>query len=83
MGGAFILTLSRATVAEHRDGVPTGTRWGPGTVTIRDGVASLRVNDLVAQSMPATTYAKTGRGTYEVPHSSDEHTMWLVTRKGG
>lgn len=81
MAGNYLLQLGRARVTEHRDGAPTGRKWGPGTFTIRDGVAQLTVG-ADHMTMAARTYTKAGR-TYTVPCTDDPALAWVVARKGG
>lgn len=52
--GAYTMAMSRATATEYRDGQPTGRKWGPGTVTVRNGLAQVKVGSGVVATMPAT-----------------------------
>lgn len=84
MAGAYVLTLSRAHVAERVAGQPTGRTWGPCTLAIRDGVAVLRrpSTDAVLAEMPAGTYVRNSSASYTVV-GTDGTTEWAVRRRGG
>jgi len=82
MAGAYRLALSRATVEVlDADGATIATH-GPGTVTLRDGVAQLKVGGSVVTSMPATDVERAGaRNRYTI--AGTDGTSWLVSKKCG
>lgn len=82
MAGAYQLTLSRATVTELRDGEPTGRKWGPGTVTIRDGVARMRVSSAEVATMPASTFTRHSARSWTIPDQGGSVT-WSVAKSCG
>lgn len=82
MGGAYQLTLSRATVVEVRDGEPTGRTWGPGTVTIRDGLARMRVSSVEVASMPANTFVRISSRSWTI-HEHEGTVTWQVAKSCG
>lgn len=64
--GAYQLAQSRAMATEYRDGEPTGRKWGPGTITVRNGLAQVKTGAGVVASMPGVA-------------SRDAAGRWVVT----
>lgn len=92
--GAYSMALSRAIATEHRDGKPTGRTWGPGTITVRNGLAQVKVGNGVVASMPGVA-TREPSGDWVVT-ATDQltaealdagavplGTTWVVTRKCG
>lgn len=92
MSGAYQLAMSRATATEHHDGVPTGRTWGPGTVTVRGGVAVVKQGHQ-RHTVAAGTPVREHSGRYVVPITAGpatdtaeavpEGTTWVVTKSCG
>lgn len=92
--GAYTLAISRATATEYRDGEPTGRKWGPGTVTVRNGLAQVKLGSGVVATMPATA-ARNAAGQWVVTATAEvtadalhadtvpEGTTWVVTKSCG
>lgn len=86
MAGAYQLTLSRTTITEVRDGEPTGQVWRSATVTIRDGMARVKVAGVEVASMPASTFTRNSSRSWTIPGdegAGDEGTNWQVAKSCG
>lgn len=77
------LALSRALVsAKDPQGRPTGATYGPGTLSVRSGLATITVGGRVVATLTATTVERHGQNRYTV-HGTDGAGSWDVRRKGG
>jgi hypothetical protein len=84
VASGYQLALNRAEVAEHVLGKPTGRTWGPGTLAVRNGMATLRRHGsgVAVASLPSADYQRHSSVSYTII-GSDGATTWVVRRRGG
>lgn len=77
------LALARALVAvKDAHGRPTGATYGPGTLSVRGGQATITVHGRVLAQLDAAMVERHGATHYTV-HGPDGAGSWDVRRKGG
>lgn len=92
--GAYQLAQSRATATEYRDGEPTGRKWGPGTITVRNRLAQVKTGAGVVATMPGVA-SRDAAGRWVVTATAEvsaealnadtvpEGTTWVIHRDCG